>query len=229
MTQIIRGVLNFQKKIFEAKESLFKKLAEGQFPLALFITCSDSRINPDLLAQTQPGELFVIRNAGNLVPKYEVGPGGEAATIEYALRQLHIRDIIICGHSKCGAMHGLLNLDKLETLPTVAGWLQNARDILGKLPPKGKLDEEELLNLTIQQNVLLQMENLRSHPAVADGIKSRTLRIHGWVYHFEKGKVDRYDPLKGKFVGLDDKTIRPTIVEHAEKLNRQRSEFETHI
>lgn len=228
MTQIIRGVLNFQKRVFGAKESLFQKLGQGQNPLALFITCSDSRIHPDLLTQTEPGELFVIRNAGNLVPTHESGPWGEAATIEYAIKQLHIRDIIICGHSKCGAIHGLLNLKSLGHLPTVAGWLKNAEAVLAKLPPADQLSPDQLLTRAIQENVLLQMEHIRTHPAVAEGLSNRILRLHGWVYHFELGKVEAYDPLSGKFSPLANQ-IRPQILERSEKFNRPRTEFETHI
>ena len=108
MTRIIQGVLDFQQHVYGKKRELFRDLGKGQKPLALFITCSDSRILPDLLAQTEPGELFVLRNAGNLVPPYSEPAGTEAGTIEYAVVQLKVRDVIICGHSKCGAMHGLL-------------------------------------------------------------------------------------------------------------------------
>src|SRR5262249_62140067 len=135
MTRIIQGVLDFQRRIFGKKRELFQELGKGQKPLALFITCSDSRIAPDLLAQTEPGELSVLRNAGNLVPPHSAGPWAEAATVEYAVAQLHVRDIILCGHSRCGAMHGLLEPEALRQLPSVAGWLEHAREVLAKLPP----------------------------------------------------------------------------------------------
>ena len=166
MTRIMRGVLNFQNLVFGEKQELFQKLSQGQAPLALFITCSDSRIIPDLLAQTEPGELFVLRNAGNLVPPYHSGPGAEAATIEYAVVQLRVRDIIICGHSRCGAMHGLIEPEALKRLPSVAGWLEHAREILAKLPGHDNGSEEERLTRAIEENVLLQMEHVKTHPSV---------------------------------------------------------------
>ena len=107
-SQIIQGILHFQERVFGGKQSLFRRLGNTQSPLALFITCSDSRIDPNLLTQTQPGELFILRNAGNLVPPSSI-PSGEGATIEFALKQLHIHDVIVCGHSNCGAMRGIIS------------------------------------------------------------------------------------------------------------------------
>lgn len=226
MTRIIQGVINFEKLVFGEKQALFQQLAAGQRPLALFITCSDSRIIPDLLAQTDPGELFVLRNAGNLVPPYGAGTGGEAATIEYALTQLRVRDIILCGHSKCGAMHGLLEPEALKHLPSVSGWLDHARTLLPKIPDG--LSPEERLERAIEENVLLQLEHLKTHPAVRDALAARTVRLRGWVYHFEKGKVESYDPLTGIFGPLDQQ-IHQNLLEHAEKASRPFTDWETHI
>jgi carbonic anhydrase len=229
MTRIIQGVLNFQRRIFGSKRELFSRLGKGQKPLALFITCSDSRIAPDLLAQTEPGELFVLRNAGNLVPPHGGPPGAEAATIEYAIVQLRVRDIILCGHSKCGAMHGLLQPEALTSLPGVAGWLDHARAILPEVNSAGAgLPEEEQLKLAIEKNVLLQLEHLKTHPAVAAALAARTLRLHGWVYHFEKGVVDTYDPLSGRFVPLDQH-VRQQLLQNAEKDSGPRTDWDTHI
>jgi carbonic anhydrase len=228
VTRIIQGVLNFQDRIFGKNQELFEELAEGQQPLALFITCSDSRIIPDMLAQTNPGELFVLRNAGNLVPAHGAGSGAEAATIEYAVAQLRVRDIILCGHSKCGAMHGLLEPEALQRLPNVASWLDHARAILPKLESAGHTSPEEHLKRAIEENVLLQLEHLRTHPAVRDALASRTVRLHGWVYHFEKGKVESYDPLTGLFAPLEQQ-VRQRLLENAEKDARPRTEWETHI
>jgi carbonic anhydrase len=228
MTRIMRGVLNFQNLIFGEKEELFQKLSKGQQPLALFITCSDSRIIPDMLAQTEPGELFVLRNAGNLVPPHEAGSGAEAATIEYAVVQLHVRDIIVCGHSKCGAMHGLLEPDALKKMPSVAGWLRHAQGVLEKLPVRDSLAEEDRLARAIEENVLLQLEHIKTHPAVREGIGARSLRLHGWVYHFEKGKVETYDPALDAFVPLE-KEIHRRLVENAEKERGALTEWDTHI
>src|SRR5205807_3162321 len=152
MTRIIKGVLDFQRRIFGKKRELFQQLGKGQKPLALFITCSDSRIAPDLLAQTEPGELFVLRNAGNLVPPYSAGHGAEAATIEYAVVNLRVRDVILCGHSRCGAMHGLLEPEALVKLPSVVGWLEYAKEVLPQVQASG-VDQDRLLGLAVEKNV----------------------------------------------------------------------------
>jgi carbonic anhydrase len=230
MTRIIQGVLNFQRRIFGGKRELFSRLGKGQKPLALFITCSDSRIAPDLLAQTEPGELFVLRNAGNLVPPHAAGPvGAEAATIEYAVAQLRVRDVILCGHSKCGAMHGLLEPESLSKLPSVAGWLDHARAILPEVTSAGAgLKPEDQLKLAIEKNVLLQLEHVKTHPAVVAALGARSLRLHGWVYHFEKGLVDVYDPVTGKFGPLDQH-VRERMLENAGKDEGPRSDLDTYI
>src|SRR5215470_17477677 len=150
MTRIIQGVLDFQRRVFGGKRSLFQQLGKGQKPLALFITCSDSRISPNLLTQTEPGELFILRNAGNLVPPHGAPANGEAATIEYAVAHLHVRDVILCGHSKCGAMAGLLQPQAVASMPAVAGWLEHARAVLPEVESAGAgLAPEVRLRLTI--------------------------------------------------------------------------------
>jgi carbonic anhydrase len=223
----MQGVLNFQRRIFGRKRELFQQLGHGQKPLALFVTCSDSRIIPDLLAQTEPGELFVLRNAGNIVPPHGAGSGAEAATIEYALVQLRIRDVILCGHSRCGAMHGLLEPEALTKLPSVAGWLEYAKPVLAQVPEAG-LTPDQRLAQAIEKNVLVQLEHLKTHPSVQAALAARTVRLHGWVYHFEKGQVDVYDPLTGRFAPLADQ-VRPKWLEGAAKDQGPRTEWETHL
>ena len=181
-TRLIKGVDKFRRKVFGAQEQLFRELGKGQSPLALFITCSDSRINPNLLTQTDPGELFILRNAGNLLPPASAGSFGEEATIEYAVVQLKIRDIIVCGHSQCGAIHGLLAPAALGQLPRVNEWLQYAREILPGLPQNGSLPPQELLDIAIERNVLLQIEHLKTYASVA-ALGGGKVRIHAWVYH----------------------------------------------
>ncbi len=202
MTRLINGVLDFQRRVFGSQRSLFGRLARGQRPPVLFITCSDSRINPNLLTQTDPGELFILRNAGNLVPPHGGPASGEEATVEYAVAQLKVHEIVVCGHSHCGAMQGLLNPDALRQLPRVAEWLAYARDLLPRLdgiPPAERLDR------AIEANVLLQMEHLRTYPPVAEALRVRSLRLHGWVYQFETGEVRVYDPVRGVFISLSEK------------------------
>lgn len=203
ISRIIQGVQHFQDRVFGSKESLFRRLGQGQQPMALFITCSDSRIDPNLLTQTEPGDLFVLRNAGNLVPPHGVH-GGEAATLEFALKQLQIPDVIVCGHSKCGAMQGLLaGPQALRELPEVAAWLEHARAILPRVEKAAAtLTPEEKLNLAIEANVLFQLEQLQTYPFVAKALSADRLRLHGWVYHIESGQVRTYDPGQRSFVPL---------------------------
>ena len=201
MQKLIEGIHHFQANLFSPQRELFERLAGGQNPDALFITCSDSRISPNLITQTDPGELFIIRNAGNIVPPYGAANGGEGATIEFAVVGLGIHDIIVCGHSHCGAMKGLLNPESLKGMPTVAAWLGHAEATRWIARQKySQLSDEALLNVATQENVLIQMENLRTHPAVAAGLAGGKLKLHGWVYKIETGQVFAYDPERGQFV-----------------------------
>src|SRR5262245_7184396 len=126
MQKLVQGIHKFQTNYFSSQQELFQRLAKGQSPETLFITCSDSRISPTLLTQTGPGDLFVLRNAGNIVPPYRASNGGEGATIEYAIHALGVKDIVVCGHSHCGAMKGLLHPEDLGDMPTVRDWLLHA-------------------------------------------------------------------------------------------------------
>jgi carbonic anhydrase len=203
MDKIIRGVHEFQGHPFSEKESLFSELASGQSPRSLFVTCSDSRVVPNLVTQTNPGELFVIRNAGNLVPKYEQDqPTSEAATIEYAVNALKVPNIIICGHSRCGAMGGLLALDQLDALPVVQSLLskETAADRVREKNPNASA--EDLLKYTIQENVLVQIENLKTHPCVTAAIDEGRLSLHGWVYQFETGDVFIHSDRSSSFASV---------------------------
>jgi len=126
MEKVLKGLVTFQKMVFAKKKKLFASLSKQQKPSVLFVTCSDSRIDPSLLTQTDPGDLFILRNAGNLIPTYGAAIGGSTATIEYGVSVLQVKDIIVCGHTDCGAMQGLLNPEKLRELPAVKAWLQHA-------------------------------------------------------------------------------------------------------
>ncbi|MFM7149098.1 MAG: carbonic anhydrase, partial [Gemmataceae bacterium] len=201
MRKIIQGVRLFQETVFKKNKELFEALAEKQqSPRALFITCSDSRINPNLITSTEPGDLFLLRNAGNIIPPYGAASGGEGATIEYAVSVLKMKNIIVCGHYHCGAMHYLLRKEQTEDLPAVRRWFSHAeatRQIVktryGTLPIR---DQE---NLIIEENVLVQIDNLRTHPAVASGLVSGELCVFGWTYRIETGEVLAYDPIEDKF------------------------------
>jgi carbonic anhydrase len=213
LTRIIQGINFFRDNIFGAKKSLFEQLREGQRPLALFITCADSRIDPNLLTQTQPGELFVHRNAGNLIPPFGAPPNGEAAGIEYAVQHLAVRDIIICGHSQCGAMHGVMNLSALGSMTSVADWLQFASPCVDRARSRIPGSEgSELFQAVIEQNVLVQMEHLKTYPFVQQAASDGRLRLHAWVYHFERGEIMAYDSSEDRFVSLPEATRHKLLV-----------------
>lgn len=213
MQKLIRGLHKFHDQVVGTQIDLFKRLAGGQTPDALFITCSDSRINPNLITQTDPGDLFIIRNAGNLVPPYGPSPGGEAATIEFAVAGLKIRDIIVCGHSCCGAMAALLEPSKLANLPAMRGWLAHAETTRRIVQEKyGDRSGDSLLTTTIEENVLAQLENLRTHPTVAAGLAQGTITLHGWVYKIETGDVFSYDAEQEQFVSVRQDAPKPIPV-----------------
>jgi carbonic anhydrase len=202
MKRLIQGLHEFQTKYFSTHRELFELLSQGQHPRILFITCSDSRIDPNLITQTEPGEMFIIRNAGNIIPPYGATNGGEGAAVEYAVHALGIQEIIVCGHSHCGAMKGLLQIDKLaEDMPLVYEWLKHAEATRRIIKEHyQEYEGEERMNATIEENVLTQLENLRSYPVIQSRLKSGQLHLHGWVYEIESGEIFAYDPIKADYV-----------------------------
>jgi len=210
MQKLVEGIHHFQATIFRPQRELFLRLADSQEPEVLFITCSDSRINPNPITQTDPGELFILRNAGNIVPPYGAANGGEGATIEFAVAALGIEDIIVCGHSHCGAMKGLLNPESLVDLPAMAAWLGHAEATRRIIREKYRdRTGAAVLTATIEENVLVQLENLRTHPAVAAGLAQGKLKLHGWVYKLDTGQIFAYDPSQGQFLPLTETPPAP--------------------
>jgi carbonic anhydrase len=198
--RILKGLSQFQKSVYPKHRDLFQKLALGQRPDALFITCADSRIDPCLLTQTKPGELFICRVIGNIVPPFPDAIGGVSATIEYAVGVLGVPDVIVCGHTDCGVMKGVINPEALEPLPSVSAWLnyaQPARKAAASL--EGTAD---FLPAVTERNVVQQLANLRTHPSVAERWKQGDLQLHGWVYDLGEGVVTAYDPGQDAFVAL---------------------------
>src|SRR4051794_31862402 len=176
MQRLIEGYARFRAKVYPQQAKLFEKLAKGQQPQALFICCSDSRVMPEMVMQCDPGDLFPCRNAGNLVPPPTETTSGVAATIEYAIRVLKVPDVIVCGHSDCGAMKGILHSDQLDELPLVKSWLQHAgpssRWLRGAMEDAAAWSFEQKLNMLTEANVIMQMQNLQAHPAVAEAVKA---------------------------------------------------------
>ncbi|CCG87282.1 carbonic anhydrase [Erwinia piriflorinigrans] len=204
MQHIVEGFLNFQKDIFPEQKELFRSLASSQNPKALFISCSDSRLVPELVTQQDPGQLFVIRNAGNIVPSFGPEPGGVSATIEYAVVALGISDIVICGHSNCGAMKAIATCQCLAPMPAVEHWLRYADAAKAVIEKKTYDTEEDKVNAMVQENVIAQLNNIKTHPSVAVGLRNNALRLHGWVYDIESGAIRALDKDSKKFVLLSD-------------------------
>lgn len=203
ITKLLESIKQFQKGQFLSMEALFVDLRKGQHPETLFITCSDSRLNPHLLTQSEPGHLFIIRNAGNIVPPYE-SPSTEAGTIEYAV-SLGIQEIIICGHVYCGAMIALLNPNLVSSMPAVRHLLDHAIETLDHLEPNPCHHQSKAhLNAAVEQNVLTQVQHLKTHPSVLRASLKQALKIYAWVYHFDTGKVFIYSPQTKQFLPSDE-------------------------
>ncbi|MER6991254.1 carbonic anhydrase [Saccharopolyspora hirsuta] len=186
MQHLADGIRRFQQGVFPAKAELFARLATAHRPRTLFISCSDARVVPELITQQEPGELFVIRTAGNLVPAHSGGADGIAASIEYALDVLGVTDVVVCGHSACGAMTALAERQDLSGLPTIAGWLRHADASLARAAAAGWHREVDVL---ARHNVLAQLASLATHPAVAHAVASGRVALHGWVFDIATGEV----------------------------------------
>lgn len=203
MKEMIKGFMRFRRAAYPQRAELFGKLANSQAPGALFITCSDSRVVPELLVQSEPGELFVIRNAGNIVPGYGPEPGGVSATVEYAVAVLGVSDVVICGHSDCGAMSAIANCTCLDHLPAVANWLRHADAAKAINAARRHSSPEARVSALVRDNVVAQLANLRTHPSVALAVEQGKLDLHGWVYDIESGGMLALDGDSGRFVALD--------------------------
>jgi carbonic anhydrase len=186
------GIRRFRTEIYPAQAETYEKAArEPQRPAALIVACADSRIDPELITQSGPGELFVTRNIGNLVPAYGEMLGGVSAVVEYAVSALKVKHVVVCGHTDCGAMKALLQPASTDSMPTVKSWLRNAQAALSVANSLAEPDEkpsERLTRLT-EENVLLQIQHLRTHPSVAGAMAREELTISGWVYDIATGEV----------------------------------------
>jgi carbonic anhydrase len=195
MLNMLPNLRKFSEKIYPEHKSLFQSLAQGQKPHTLLITCSDSRIDPNLVTQTEPGEIFVVRNAGNIIPPYGASKGGEEASIEFAIEGLGVKNIIICGHSHCGAMAALAHGLNEEALPSTASWLKHASATKRTLKDQNCSVEDHT-----KTNILVQIQNLKTHPSVAAALSQNRLHLFGWVYHFETGSISIYHKKTKEFV-----------------------------
>jgi len=190
------GIRRFRREVYPEQEEHYKRvMSEPQRPHALIITCADSRIHPDVLTQAAPGDVFVTRNIGNMVPAYPEMLGGVSAVLEFAVSAMKVEHIAVCGHSDCGAMKALLDPATVEAMPTVKAWLRNAHAALAvakaiqQAAGAGTLGDQDLLRIVTEQNVLLQVQHVRTHPAVAGAIARGELEVSGWVYDIAQGEV----------------------------------------
>ncbi|MEU0542137.1 carbonic anhydrase [Nocardia sp. NPDC005978] len=188
MNNLSEGVQRFQHEIFPGKAELFERLAGAHHPGALFIGCSDARVVPELITSADAGDLFVIRTAGNLVPAYSPAEiGGVTASIEYAVSVLGVSDIVVCGHSACGAMTALAQDHDLSAVPAVARWLRHADPAMARMRSHGGAPSVQEL---VRHNVAAQLANLATHPSVAAARIERDLTLHGWVFDIPTGAID---------------------------------------
>ena len=205
MQRILDGVCKFQREVFPQKRELFQLLKDRQSPEVLFITCADSRIVPDLITQSRPGDLFICRNAGNMVPPYGEVHGGVSATIEYAVDVLGVKHVVVCGHTDCGAMKGVLYPEKVAHLPAVRTWLNHGEAARRIVEANYKdLSEDQKLVSLIEANVAAQIAHLRMHPSVAGRTARGELLLHGWVYDIGNGHIRAWDESKSLFVPIEE-------------------------
>ena len=202
MQKLVNGYLQFKQLGFKERQVLFENLSNGQNPEVLFITCSDSRIDPNLITQTEPGDLFVIRNAGNIVPPHTVESDGIVASIEFAVVALGVKHIVVCGHSNCGAMKGALNTSGLTALPKVKGWLNYCSEAVTIVQSRTSNLKSDELNSVTQENVLLQIRRLEQYPEISKRLTTGDIEIHGWVYDIGDGTIKCFNQEKHEFIEL---------------------------
>lgn len=201
-TKLLHGAERFRTSIVPKQKEFFRRLAQGQAPETLMIACSDSRVVPTLFTQAAPGDLFLVRNAGNIVPAWGVG-GGEAASIEFAIDGLHVKHLVVCGHSHCGAVKAMLEPASVAAMPSLARWIEHSAVVprlVAQTHPE--LSGELRWAAAVEENVLAQVEHLETHPAVRAAIATGALEMHAWVYDIETGAVDTYDRETGRFSEL---------------------------
>lgn len=209
-SSIIQGISTFRGSVFPGQQRMYERLVrDGQQPKALIIACADSRVAPEHITQAGPGELFVCRNAGNIVPPFAEMNGGVSSAIEYAVVALGVRDIVVCGHSDCGAMKGLMQPGALKDMPNVAAWLRHshAADRIVCEAYPDDIDPGDRLRALALENVVVQLAHLRTHPSVASALARGRLSLHGWFFEIETGRLHAYDG--SRFVALTDDTPLP--------------------
>nr|WP_256731279.1 carbonic anhydrase [Sphingomonas sp. dw_22] len=217
---MIGRVFSFEKQVFPLQSALYSKLvADGQSPTALMISCADSRVVPEHIMQAQAGDLFVCRNAGNIVPPFSTQNGGVSSTVEYAVAALGVRDIIVCGHSDCGAMQALMDPASLTDMPNVAAWLRHshaAHAVVKQGYPE--LTSDEAVRAASLENVVVQLAHLRTHPSVAAGIARGEIALHGWFVDISAGVMLGLDGVTGRFMTIREDRPLPVALPAARRV-----------
>ncbi len=205
MKNFIKGIVKFQSEVFPRDKHIYQQLADGQQPHTLFIGCSDSRIVPNDMLQAGPGELFILRNAGNIVPPYGESLGGVSATVDYALHFLKVKHIVVCGHSDCGAMRALMNPEKIKEYRAVYQWLHHAERVTAITNAvHGDLEKKDYLARLIEENVIAQIDNLMTYPSVAATVRSGAAFLHGLVFDIATGEFTMLDRASYAFKPLTE-------------------------
>jgi len=209
MNKLVKGIVEFRKNALPSYREKFARLALGQSPDTLFIACSDSRVVPNLFASTDPGDLFVVRNVGNLIPAcggdgHSSADESEAAAIEFALMNLKVSDIVVCGHSQCGAMHAIIEGREKVAAPNLRAWLRHGEPSLGKLSNGNGASPLNRPDRLSQLNVLQQIEHLRSYPVVKDRLANGSVALHGWWFELTTANVYAFEEDAGSFVLIDE-------------------------
>jgi carbonic anhydrase len=204
MQTLVEGVHYFHNIGFKQQKELFGRLSQGQNPEACFITCSDSRIDPTLITNAQPGQLFIVRNAGNIIPCYGTPNNSALAAIEFAVIGLGVKDIIVCGHTQCGAMKGILDPESVKEMPTLAEWLRHADSTAEIIKDHYQhLEGDALVTATAEENTLVQLEHVRTLPVLASRVPRGLVNLHAWMYKFETGEIFAYDADTKQFLKIE--------------------------
>jgi len=220
MDHVLERAAQFRGKVFPQQSALYRRLAsDGQSPKALMISCADSRVVPEIITQAAPGDLFVCRNAGNIVPPFSQANGGVSSAVEYAVVALGVRDIVVCGHSDCGAMKAFSNPEALAAMPNVAAWLRHAHAAHSVVcSAYHNLEDADAARVMALENVVVQINHLRTHPSVASAIARGDLSLHGWFFDIETGQILALDGESGRFVTVESNGPLPVALAPARRL-----------
>jgi len=204
MNPFISGYQKFRREVYPKNEARYKALARTQAPKTLFITCADSRVMPSTITQTEPGELFQCRVVGNVIPAHGNAAGGVTSAIEYAVMVLNVEHIIVCGHSDCGAMRAFAHPEKLAGLKAVQSWIEHAESAIALAKEQhSHLEGDDFLQALTKENVISQIQHLKTHPCVATRLRKGTLELHGWYYDIGEGTIEQFNEVLGSFIPLD--------------------------